>query len=179
MLWYIIFVLVFGLKKKRKKSLPGHSLNANGIFFSRADCDHGGGVYMSINGAGGTSGGIGRFFIGLTMLIAGGYLFMNSIRVTSNFRLGFGFRHTFSSFTGFSTSGYVLIPFIFGIGMVFYDAKNVIGWFLVFASLVMLVFGIISTLNFRMVHLSVFMLISILVLMIGGLGLFLSSLRSL
>jgi hypothetical protein len=112
------------------------------------------------------------------MLIAGGYLFLNSIHVSTNFRFGFSFHHAFSSFAGFSTSGYVLIPFIFGIGMVFYNAKNAIGWFLVFASVVMLVFGIITTLNFRMVHLSAFMLISILVLMIGGLGLFLSSLRS-
>lgn len=136
---------------------------------------------MAIKGAGGTKGGVGRFFIGLTMLIAGGYLFLNSIRVTSSYRFGFGFgfRHAFSSFAGFGTSGYVLIPFIFGIGMVFYNAKNVIGWILIFASVVMLVFGVISTLQFRMVHLSAFQLISILVLMVGGLGLFLSSLRSL
>lgn len=134
---------------------------------------------MARRGAGGTSGGVGRFFIGLVMLIAGGYLFLNSIHVSSNFRFGFGWRHAFSSFSGFSTSGYVLLPFLFGIGMVFYDLRNVIGWILVLASIVMLVFGVITTLNFQMVHLSAFMLISILVLMIGGLGLFLSSLRSL
>jgi len=134
---------------------------------------------MVYKGAGGTSGGVGRFFIGLTMLIAGGYLFLNSIHISTNFHFGLGGRHAFSSFTGFSTSGYVLIPFIFGIGMVFYSSKNVIAWVLIFASVVMLVFGVITSLNFRMMHLSAFMLISILVLMIGGLGLFLSSLRSL
>jgi hypothetical protein len=133
---------------------------------------------MAFSGAGGTHGGVGKFLIGLTMLIAGGYLFLNSIHVSAHISFGFGFHHAFSSFAGFATSGYVLVPFIFGIGMVFYNAKNVLGWVLVFSSVVMLIFGVITTLNFRMVHLSAFMLISILVLMIGGLGLFLSSLRS-
>ncbi len=134
---------------------------------------------MQIKGAGGTDGGAGRFLIGLIMMIAGGYLFLNSIQVTSNFHFGSGFRNAFSSFHGFSTSGYVLIPFIFGIGMVFYNAKNFIGWLLVLASAVMLTFGVITSLNFRMVHMSSFMLISILVMLLGGTGLLLSSLRNL
>lgn len=54
---------------------------------------------MAFKGAGGTSGGIGKFIIGLTMLIAGGYLFLNSIHVSSIFRLGFGFRHALSPVT--------------------------------------------------------------------------------
>jgi hypothetical protein len=132
-----------------------------------------------MRGAGGTDGGIGRFIIGLIMVIAGGYLFFNSIHVSSNFRFGgFGYG-AFRSFGGFSTSGYVLIPFIFGIGMMFYNAKNPIGWILSLASVVMLTFGVITSISFRMVHLSAFELISILVLMIGGIGLFLSSLREL
>ncbi len=134
---------------------------------------------MNIIGAGGTEGGAGRFLIGLIMVIAGGYLFLNSIHVTSNFHFGSGFRHAFSSFHGFSTSGYVLIPFIFGIGMVFYNAKYIVGWLLVLASAVMLTFGVITSLNFRMVHMSSFMLISILVLLLGGIGILLSSLRNL
>lgn len=133
---------------------------------------------MTVRGAGGTSGGIGRFFIGLVMIIAGGYLFLNSIHVSSHFHFGWGTRHAFSSFAGFGTSGYVLIPFIFGIGMVFYNSKNFIGWLLVLATLVMLLFGVITSLNFRMVHMSAFMILTILVLLIGGIGLFLSSLRS-
>jgi len=134
---------------------------------------------MKLRGAGGTNGGIGRFLIGLVMVVAGSYLFFNAIHVTSNFSFGWGMRHAFSSFSGFGTSGYVLLPFIFGIGMVFYNCKNAVGWILVGASIVMLVFGVITSLNFRMMHLSAFMLLSILILMIGGLGLFLSSLRSL
>ena len=132
-----------------------------------------------MRGAGGTEGGIGRFIIGLIMMIAGGYLFFNNIQVTTHFRFGgFGYA-AFRSFGGFSTSGYVLIPFIFGIGMMFYNAKNPIGWILVLASMVMLTFGVITSVSFHMIHMSAFELISILVLMIGGIGLFLSSLREL
>lgn len=127
-----------------------------------------------MRGAGGSSGGIGRFFIGLAMLIGGGYLFFNSIQVTHNF----GFGRSIFSMGGFPiTSGMVLIPFIFGVGMLFYSAKNPIGWILTFGSLVMLGFGVIASINFRMARMSAFELIVILVLFIGGLGLFLSSLR--
>ena len=134
---------------------------------------------MRVTGAGGTEGGIGRFLIGFIMMIAGGYLFLNSINVSSNIHLGYGFRHSFSSFNSFSTSGYVLLPFLFGICMVFYNAKNIIGWMLILTSTIMLIFGIITGLNFRITNMSSFMLISILVLLLGGIGLLLSSLRSL
>ena len=127
-----------------------------------------------MRGAGGSSGGIGRFFIGLAMLIGGGYLFFNSIRVTHQF----GFGHSIFNVGGVGiTSGMVLIPFVFGVGMMFYSAKNPIGWVLALGSLVMLGFGVLSSIRFRMGHMSAFELIAILVLFIGGLGLFLSSLR--
>ncbi len=131
-----------------------------------------------ITGAGGSEGGIGRFFIGLIMIIAGGYLFLNNIHVTNNFRFGLG--HGLFMLGGFSiTSGYVLIPFIFGIGIIFYNSKNYIGWFLSGGSLIMLGFGVLTSVHFRLRHMTAFELISILVLLIGGIGLFLSSLRRL
>ena len=95
---------------------------------------------MGFSGAGGSDGGIGRFFIGLLMMIGGGYLFLNSIRVTHHFGLG----HSLYSFGGFSlTTGMVLILLVFGIGIIFYNARNVLGWGLTVASLVMLGFGVI------------------------------------
>lgn len=131
---------------------------------------------MAIKGAGGTEGGIGRFFIGLVMMIGGGYLFLNSIQVTHQFHLGYRF-YSIGNFP--ITSGMVLIPFIFGIGMIFYNSKNYLGWILAISSIVMLMFGVIASINFRFRHMSAFELMMILVLMIGGLGLFLSSLRNL
>ena len=129
-----------------------------------------------MNGAGGTSGGVGKFLLGLTMMVGGFYLLLNSIRVTSHF----GFGMSLYSYGGhFSiTSGMVMIPFMLGIGMIFYNGRSIIGWLLAGGSLVALVFGVISSIQFRFASMSAFDLIVILVLSIGGLGLFLASLRS-
>ncbi len=132
-----------------------------------------------MKGAGGSQGGIGRFVIGFIMLVAGGYLFLDNIQVTTHFRVGGFGMSAFRSFGRFSTSGYVFIPFILGIGLMFYNSKNIAGWLLFFASMIIMVFGVITSVNLRLINMSAFELISILVLMVGGLGLFLSSLRSL
>jgi hypothetical protein len=134
-----------------------------------------------MNGAGGTDGGIGRFLIGFIMLCVGGYLFFNSVTVSSGFGMGTSLMST-SNLAGsgmaFSlTSGMVLVPFIFGIGMIFYNSKNVVGWLLSIGSLAGLFFGIIVSLKFKMQTMSAYELLTILVLFIGGLGLFLSSLK--
>lgn len=127
-------------------------------------------------GAGGSSGGIMQFFIGLVMMIGGGYLFLDSIHVTS----GFGFGRGLYSFGGFQlTSGMLLIPFIFGIAIIFYNRKNYLGWLLMVGSVVALVFGVLRSVRFVMQGISAFDLILILVLFAGGLGLFLNSLRKL
>lgn len=129
---------------------------------------------MHFSGAGGTRGGVGRFFLGLVMMIAGGYLFLNSIHVTHSF----GFGTSMLNIGGFSmTGGMVLIPFMFGVGMVFYNARSSLGWGLIAASLIMLFVGVIASIQFRFVHSTAFDLLIILTLFIGGIGLFLSSLR--
>lgn len=129
-----------------------------------------------MRGAGGTSGGIGQFFIGFIMLCGGLYLLLNAITVTSHF--GFGMRLYGVGRYGV-TSGMILIPFMIGTGMVFYNSKILLGWLLSTGSLVALIFGVISTLQFNFRHMSAFDLITILVLTVGGLGLFLRSLKTL
>lgn len=127
-----------------------------------------------MKGAGGSQGGIGRFFIGLVMIVAGGYMFLDAIKVA----YGFGLGRAIYSFGSFHlTSGMVLVPFIFGIGIMFYNARNPLGWILSIASLVMLGFGIISSIKFRLRSMSAFELVTILTLLIGGVGLLLSSLK--
>lgn len=129
-----------------------------------------------MRGAGGSEGGLMRFFIGLGMMISGGYLFFNSIQVSSGFSFGYPIYHA----GGFGiTSGMVLVPFIFGIGMMFYNSKNLLGWILAIGSLVMLFFGVITSINFHLRSMSAFSLITILTLFIGGIGLFLSSFKRL
>lgn len=127
------------------------------------------------HGAGGTGGGGGRFFLGLIMMIAGGYLFLDSIRVSHGFHMGY---HLYS-FGGFHlTSGMVLIPLIFGIGIIFYNGKSIIGWLLSISSLVMMIFGVIASIRFSFRSMSSFELIMIIILFAGGAGLFLSSLKN-
>jgi hypothetical protein len=128
-----------------------------------------------INGAGGTQGGIGMFVIGVVMMLGGFYLLLNAIMVSSSF--GFGF--PLFGWGGFSlTSGMLLIPMMFGVGMIFYNAKNWLGWLLAGGALVALIFGVISSLHFSFQSMTAFNLIIILVLSMGGTGLFLRSLKS-
>ena len=129
---------------------------------------------MPYRGAGGTSGGEGSFFIGIIMMIAGGYLLLRGIMVRPQFGLG----NTMYSIGGFPvTTGLVLVPFAFGIGMIFYNSRNWLGWLLMLGSVIALVVGVIASINFSLVGMSAFDLLMILVLLIGGVGLFLRSLR--
>ncbi|MFT5544034.1 MAG: hypothetical protein ACI97K_002560 [Glaciecola sp.] len=132
-----------------------------------------------MNGAGGNSGGIGHFFIGIIMMCGGFYMLLNAITVSSQFGLGsrlYGFS-AFGSNLGI-TGGMVIIPFIFGIGLIFYNSKNILGWLLSVGSITALIFGVISTVRFNLKTMSSFELIVILVLAVGGLGLFLRSLKA-
>lgn len=132
-----------------------------------------------MRGAGGTDGGIGQFLIGFIMMCAGFYLLFNAIMVRSTFGLGmplYGFGAFGSQWS--ITSGMVLVPFMFGIGIVFYNSRNPFGWLLSGGSLVALIFGVITSIQFSMRAMSAFELITILVLAIGGTGLFFRSLRS-
>ncbi|WP_434926943.1 hypothetical protein [Shewanella sp. HL-SH2] len=128
-----------------------------------------------MKGAGGTSGGIGSFFIGLIMMSGGFYMLLKAIKITSSF----GLSQSLYNVSGMNlTSGMIMIPFMFGVGLMFYNAKNIFGWILTFGSLVGLIFGVISSINFRFSHMSAFDLIVILVLSVGGLGIFLRSLKT-
>ena len=125
-------------------------------------------------GAGGSDGGTGAFLIGLIMMVGGGYLLLNGIVV----RPVFGFGSRMFGIGGFPvTTGMILIPFMFGIGMIFYNGRNWLGWALAAGSLVALVFGVIANMTLQFARMSAFDLIVILVLLVGGLGLFLRSLR--
>lgn len=130
---------------------------------------------MSFKGAGGTSGGIGSFFIGVLMFVLGLYLLLKNIHVYNSFSLSM----RFYSWGGVSiTSGIIMIPFMIGLGMVFYNYKNWIGWLLFVGSLALMVVGVITSTQFSLASMTAFDLIVILVLLVGGLGLLLRSLKS-
>ncbi|MFT5172266.1 MAG: hypothetical protein ACI8W7_000430 [Gammaproteobacteria bacterium] len=129
----------------------------------------------AMRGAGGTEGGFGTFFLGLMMMCGGFYLLFNSIIVNAHF--GVGVRLYGVGNFGI-TSGMIMIPFLIGVGLLFYNSANIVGWVLSLGSLVALMFGALSLINFSFRTMSAFDLIVILVLSFGGLGLFLRSLRA-
>src|SRR5919206_1611460 len=78
-----------------------------------------------VRGAGGTPGGIGTFFAGLILTIVGGYLVLNQVQVTSSF--------TFFGLWGWNRQagfGLTMLPLLIGIGVLFFDGKSKLGWFL-------------------------------------------------
>lgn len=126
-----------------------------------------------MRGAGGTSGGIGRFFVGLVMLVTGGYLFLSSVVVH-----GWHWGHGLWGVGGYSvTTGMLILPLMAGFAFLFYDAKNPIGWILTAGSLLLIVVGIVTSLRLHLRTMSLFELLMILLLAFGGLGLLLSALR--
>ena len=112
-------------------------------------------------GAGGTSGGIVEFFIGLGMTVAGAYLLTNQVTVTSGFW----------SYRGYNTFGLSLLPLIFGIGVLFFNGKSMVGWLLLFAGVVIIFAGIIANLQIYFQPTSLFNTILMLILLAGGIGL--------
>ena len=112
-------------------------------------------------GAGGTPGGMGQFLIGLVMAVAGGYLLTSNVTVHSGFW----------TIGGYDTFGLSLVPLIFGIGIVFFNGRSVLGWFLLVAGAVIILAGILMHLRIYFEHTSLFNTIMMLVLLFGGIGL--------
>jgi hypothetical protein len=117
---------------------------------------------------GGTPGGLGEFLIGLAMAVAGGYMLTSRVTVTTGFW----------QFWGYNAFGLTLVPFIFGVLLLFFNGRSVFGWLLLFIGVVLMLAGIILNLQVYFQHTSLFELIVILVLLFGGLGLLARSLRA-
>jgi len=112
-------------------------------------------------GAGGTPGGIVEFFLGLGMAIAGAYLLTNQVIVTSGFW----------SVWGYNTFGLSLLPLIFGIGILFFNGKSIIGWLLLFVGIIIIFAGILMNLHIYFQPTSLFNTIMMIILLAGGIGL--------
>ena len=122
---------------------------------------------MSTRGAGGTAGGVGQFFLGLAMAVAGAFLITNQVTVASGFWGYFG-PHTF---------GLTLLPLMFGIGLLFFDGKSIIGWVLTLGGAVIICAGVLMNLQIYFRPTSLYNTIIMMVLLAGGLGLVARSLR--
>lgn len=120
------------------------------------------------NGAGGTPGGVGQFFFGLLMAVAGGYLLMSHVTVTTGF---------WPQLFGLNAFGLTLIPLLIGIGMLFYNGRSPFGWILTVAGLTIIFAGIIMNLHIYFQPTSLFNTLIMLGLLAGGMGLIARSLK--
>ena len=121
----------------------------------------------SMRDAGGTSGGIGTFLLGAIMAVGGGYLLLNQVVVTGSFWRMFGY----------DLFGLSLVPFLVGLGLVFYNGRSVLGWLLIFAGAVIIVTGVIANMTVYFRSTSLFNTLIMFILLVGGLGLVARSLR--
>ena len=121
-----------------------------------------------MKGAGGTSGGVGMFFGGAAMVIAGGYLLLARVSVVS------GGWH----FYGYNAFGLSLFPLLIGIGMLFYNGRSVPGWLLTAAGALIIIVGIVANLHIYFQPTSLFDTLMMLGLLAAGIGLVARSLRA-
>lgn len=96
---------------------------------------------------GGTEGGVVIFFVGAILAILGIYLFFDSVVVRAD---GRGWL-THAVGLGSTTSmGVLFVPFVAGIIMMFYNAKNKIGWAVAGIGVAILAIEILSRIRFGM-----------------------------
>ncbi len=121
---------------------------------------------MDFQNVGGTPGGTRTFLLGIIMLVVGGYLLFNHVQVGGGY-------WSWSFFgQGYGTSfGITLIPMLFGVGILFANGKSIIGRILTFGGLLMIIVGIIANLDLQFRRTSLFNTLTMLVLIVGGIGL--------
>ena len=124
---------------------------------------------MDIHNVGGTPGGTRTFLLGLIMSVVGGYLLFHSVQVNGGYWNWSGFGGAGRSF------GITLLPLLFGIGILFVNGKSFIGRLLTFGGALIIVVGIIANLDIHFQQTSLWNLLTMLVLLVGGIGLIVRS----
>jgi len=121
-----------------------------------------------MEGAGGTKGGFGQFFVGLAMAVAGGYLLTSQVTVTSGFW----------GYFGANSFGLTLLPLVVGLGLLFFDGGSTLGWVLTVGGAIIIFVGILMNLRIYFQPTSLFNTIVMLILLAGGIGLVARSLKA-
>lgn len=116
------------------------------------------------------------FLLGFAMAVAGGWLLTNQVTVSSNY-FASGFMVPVVNYH-MNSFGLSLIPFILGIGFLFYNGKSAVGWLLTIGGLVIILVGILMSLHIYFRPTSLFNTLVMLVLLFGGFGLVLRSLKA-
>ncbi len=112
-------------------------------------------------GAGGTPGGIPQFFLGLAMAVVGAYLLTQQVTVqTSSWTIG-----------GYNAFGLSLVPFLVGIGLIFFDGRSKAGLALLMLGVLIIAAGILMNLTIYFQPTSLFNTLMMLGLTAAGIGL--------
>jgi hypothetical protein len=114
----------------------------------------------SISDVGGTPGGLGHFVLGFIMVCIGGYLLINQVTVVGSYW----------NFFGENSFGVTLLPMLFGIGLLFWHGRSILGWILTIAGALFILAGVLANLHIFFRPTSLFNTIIMLVLLAGGLG---------
>ena len=122
----------------------------------------------NLRDVGGTPGGLGHFLIGFAMTCLGGYLLANQVTVGGSYW----------DFYGANTFGITLIPMLFGVGLLFWNGKSVIGWLLTIAGALFILGGVLANMHIYFRPTSLFHTVVMLVLLVGGLGLIARALQA-
>jgi len=94
------------------------------------------------------------------MTCIGGYLLVDQVTVVGSYW----------SFYGGSSFGITLLPMLFGIGLLFWRGRSILGWILTVAGALFIFAGIIANLHIYFRPVSLFNTVVMLVLFVGGLG---------
>jgi len=120
---------------------------------------------MDIENVGGTPGGTRTFLLGMIMTITGGYLLFNQVQVHGGYWNWGGFGGAGRSF------GITLLPLLFGIGILFANGRSFVGRVLTFGGALVIVAGVIANLDIHFQQTSLWNTLTMLVLLVGGIGL--------
>ncbi len=117
--------------------------------------------HRSLSDVGGTSGGLGEFLIGCAMACVGGYLLSNQVVITGSYW----------NLWGGNSFGITLIPMLFGVGILFWKGRSVVGWLLTVGGALFILAGVIANMHVYFQPTTLFNTLVMLVLLVGGIGL--------
>jgi hypothetical protein len=122
----------------------------------------------SFGDVGGTPGGLGHFLLGFAMACIGGFLIAHQVSIVGSYW----------SFLGGNSFGITLLPMLFGVGILFWNGKNRLGWLLTAGGALFILAGIIANMHIYFQPTNLFNTLVMLILLVGGLALIARSLRT-
>ena len=122
-------------------------------------------------GAGGTPGGLGEFFIGILLAALGCYMLFSRVQVHSSYWNFLGLGGAGQSF------GVSMLPLLFGIGILFVNGRSILGWLFAVGGLLFILVGILMNMDIYFERTTLMSTLIMLGCIAAGLGLVVKSLR--